>query len=304
MARLNTRADEEQQPLLSDGHANGQHHPDVAKFPDETDTRTTSISTFLNKNVSDHRADALLICSFFVSGMIDAGAYNAYECFTSMQTGNTVFAALGASDLPVSSPKLAWTKSLTSMLSFLLGSLTLTLLHRRLGPRKRYVFALSAGLQAVLIAISAVLVQQGHSSGSPVSGGEKSLSLSLPKDPGFPWLDLLPIALLSFQAAGKVVASRMTSQIGLPVVVLTTLYNDLIADPSLFSAGLRGDIQRNRKLSGLVLYFCGAAVGGVAARGDLGFSGLLVVACGIQAIVAAGWAVWYEDSEKNERWLD
>lgn len=223
---------------------------------------------------------------------------------TNRQTGNTVFAALGVSDLPVSSPKLAWTKSLTSITSFLLGSLILTTLHRWLGETKRWVLSLSFLLQAVLIAVAAVMVKRGHSSGSPAGGGkvvsnvngELDLGVNaVPEDPGFPWTDLIPIALLSFQASGKVVASRVTSQTGLPVVVLTTLYNDLISDPALFTAGLMGNIQRNRKVGGLVLYFCGAVVGGVTASRSLGFSGGLAVACAIQLGVAIAWAVWFEE---------
>lgn len=89
----------------------------------------------------------------------------------------------------------------------------------------------------------------------------------------------------------------MTSQTALPVVVLTTLYNDLISDPALFTAGLTGNVPRNRKFGGLVMYFCGATAGGAAARSNLGFSGGLAVAGAIQVCVAMGWGVWFEERE-------
>ena len=225
------------------------------------------------------------------------------------------------SDLPISSPALAWTKSLTSIAAFLLGSLLLSALHRALGPRKRWVLAASSLFQALLIALSALLVKLEKSSGSPVGGGKgeagggsdnhrllfagtaaaAAAALGLPADPGFPWLDLVPIALLSFQASGKVVASRMTGHIGLPVVVLTTLYNDLIADPSLFSfsLGLAGNLQRNRKFGGLLLYFVGAGVGGWAARSPIGFSGGLGVAGAVQVLVAVAWGIWVGEKEEE-----
>lgn len=236
------------------------------------------------------------------------GPTNSLTPHKNDQTGNTVFAALGVSDLPVSAPRIAWTKSLASILSFLLGSVLLTALHRRLGATKRWVLCISFLLQALMIAVSAVLVKLGHSSGSPVGGGGSMIIISdtvssggiaIPRDPGFPWTDLLPIAFLSFQAAGKVVASRMTSQTGLPVVVLTTLYNDLISDPALFTAGLSGNIPRNRKVGGLIMYFGGATVGGVAASSQLGFSGGLGIGCAIQVGIAIAWSVWFEEIKSD-----
>ena len=46
---------------------------------------TTKLKAFLVADVDTRWADLILIVLFFISGSIDAGAYNAYECFTSMQ---------------------------------------------------------------------------------------------------------------------------------------------------------------------------------------------------------------------------
>ena len=101
MARLNVTndGDPSRQPLLptrrpnnhnDDQHQNGtataQKHATNDDGPKPTSTK---IKTFLNTNVSSHRADIPLILSFFISGLIDAGAYNAYQCFTSMQVRPT-----------------------------------------------------------------------------------------------------------------------------------------------------------------------------------------------------------------------
>ena len=212
------------------------------------------------------------------------------------QTGNTVFAALGVSNLPVSSPAFSWTKSVCSVVSFLLGSALIASFHRNFGERRRWVLALSFILQAILILVSAYLVHIGRSSDSPPTE-RKPHFLRLPEDPGFPWFDLIPIGLLSFQAAGKVVASRALQYDDLPCVVLTTLYTDLISDPGLLSAGLFSNVQRNRKAGGVAFYFAGAVVGGIAARNSIRFSGALWIAAGIQLSMAALWMIWRAEGE-------
>ena len=86
----------------------------------------------------------------------------------------------------------------------------------------------------------------------------------------------------------------------LPTVVLTTLYHDLITDPALLSAGLMGNIGRNRRLGGLVWYFGGAVAGGAFAKSSVGFSGLLWTAAAIQLVIVCAWLLWREDSEKGD----
>ena len=151
-----------------------------------------------------------------------------------------------------------------------------------------------------MIAMSAYLVQTGRSSDSPHSKGEELIPI--PAHPGFPWTDLIPIGLLSFQAAGKVVASRVLEYNGLPCVVLTSLYTDLMSDPGLFTAGLTSNVQRNRRVGGAVFYFIGAVLGGFAAGSDIGFSGALWIAAILQFIVAAAWMLWpvAEDEDEDE----
>lgn len=84
MARYNGRGesgDPERQALLSDGIENSTS----VKNPNRGRPTSSTAVQYVNTNIDTHRADLPLIVSFFISGMIDAGAYNAYECFTSMQ---------------------------------------------------------------------------------------------------------------------------------------------------------------------------------------------------------------------------
>lgn len=43
------------------------------------------MANYLDAEISTRWADLVLIVCFFMAGLIDAGAYNAYQCFTSMQ---------------------------------------------------------------------------------------------------------------------------------------------------------------------------------------------------------------------------
>ncbi|KAI7161049.1 hypothetical protein KC349_g3051 [Hortaea werneckii] len=254
---------------------------------------------YLSANVSNDYTDFILIVCFAISGLIDSGAYNAYSCFTSMQTGNTVFAALGVSDLPASSPKFAWTKSVTSVASFLIGAAITGFFHRFFGERKRWVLSFAFAVQTVLVAVAAYLVDSNQSSGSPV---KRPSSAELPENPGFPWMDLVPIGLLSFQSAGKVIASRIFKHNGLPTTVLTTLYSDLMSDPKTFTAGLFDNQKRNGRVAGLAFYFGGAVAGGAFAKSVFGFSGLLWTVAGVKTIIVIAWLLWRaeEPEEGND----
>jgi len=218
------------------------------------------------------------------------------------KTGNTVFAALGVSNLPAASQRLAWTKSLCAILCFSLGAISFSSLHRLLSPRKRWVLMLSFTIQATFILISAVMIKSGNASDSPVKEkpSKPNFLNTIPADPGFPWIDLVPIGLLSFQGAGKVVASRVLQYTALPTVVLTTLYNDLMSDPGLLTDGLLHNSQRNRRIGGVVFFFSGAVLGGVFVSSAFGFAGALWVAAAVKGGIVCAWFVWKEEVENED----
>jgi len=145
--------------------------------------------------------------------------------------------------------------------------------------------------------IAATMVSNGKASESPVK--DPSVFAGVPADIGFPSSDLIPIGVLSFQAAGKVLVSRVLGRNALPAVVLTTLYNDLMADPGLFTAGLTGNVQRNRRAVAIVMYFGGAVIGGACARSTIGFAGALWISAGLTGCIVVAWLLWNEERKEQ-----
>jgi len=108
----------------------------------------------------------------------------------------------------------------------------------------------------------------------------------------FPWHELCPIALLAFQSAGQIVASRVLKYNAMPTVVLTSLFCDLMSDPDLFTAGLWQDPDRNRRAAGAVALFVGATISGALIKSSVGYSGALWIATGVKGAMVLAWLLW------------
>jgi uncharacterized membrane protein YoaK (UPF0700 family) len=236
--------------------------------------------------------DIILGGCFFCAGLIDSAAFNVYGCFVSMQTGNTIFAALGVSGLPDSSPTFAWAKALMAIMCFMIGAFCFANFHRLLSPRKRWVMIVSFALQCIMIITAASLVTSGVTSNKRQSVVQKDKEQNSKVDSTFPFLDLFPIGLLAFQSAGQVVASRILKYTAMPTVVLTTLYTDLMMDTHLLTAGLFEDPQRNRRAASAIMLFVGAVIGGVIAKSWLGFAGALWIGAFLKALMVLAWLLW------------
>ena len=256
-----------------------------AGFPKRLQRRLTA-------EIDTKWGDIILIGCFFCAGLIDSTAFNIYGCFVSMQTGNTIFAALGVSGLPDNSPTFAWTKALMAIMCFIIGAFCFSTFHRLLSPRKRWVLIASFGLQCAMIITAAALVTTGVVSSKRQSLAEKDRQQNSKIDSTFPFLDLLPIGLLAFQSAGQVVASRVLKYTAMPTVVLTTLYTDLMMDTHLLTAGLFEDPQRNRRAASAIMLFVGAVIGGVIAKSWLGFAGALWIGAFLKALMVLAWLLW------------
>ncbi len=107
------------------------------------------------------------------------------------------------------------------------------------------------------------------------------------------WKDEIPIALLSFQAAGQIVGSRALGVAEIPSVVVTSMLCDIASDPDI-GAALRGNVKRNRRALAFVCILVGAIVGGYVgeATGRMQFD--LWIAGGIKVLVTAAWFFWPE----------
>ncbi|KAK3331507.1 hypothetical protein B0H66DRAFT_466525 [Apodospora peruviana] len=251
--------------------------------------RLLSRATQLRDDVSLNHTDIPILACCMVSGLCDSVAFNATGTFASMQTGNTIFLALGAASLPANQPTL-WLRALVSILAFWFGCFLFSK-SRHLHPQRKATLTISFLLQAVFIFIAAALAQTRT---VPAFG----MSL-LPTDANDAQHEadeddpvaLIPLALLAFQFGGQIVTSRILGLNEVPTNVLTSLYCDLWSDPYLF-AGLKENRKRNRRMLAILLLVAGGVVGGWLQRSRAGMSAALWIAGGIKFVIALGWVIW------------
>ncbi|KAL8826839.1 MAG: hypothetical protein Q9170_007251, partial [Blastenia crenularia] len=144
-----------------------------------------------------------------------------------MQTGNTMFLGLGASNYNTTTRPYGWAKSLTSLICFISGAFFFSRLGQHFEASRRRTLSLSFLIQASIILICAILVEAGVIEGRLEYIGED-----------IDWIHIIPIALLSFQAPGQVWLSRDLKFAEVSTVVVSTMLYDFGADPDLFH-GLR-----------------------------------------------------------------
>ncbi|KAH9224917.1 hypothetical protein DL95DRAFT_400213 [Leptodontidium sp. 2 PMI_412] len=234
---------------------------------------------YFNSEIAIEHADIPIIACCLVSGLCDSSAYNAWSCFVSMQTGNTIFLALGASDQPKTKP-FGWLKSLVSITSFLLGCFIFAS-TRLINPKARGTLATSFVFQSMFIIIAAILVQAGvvpEPQGIVTESGSK---INL--------LELLPLGLLAFQSGGQIVTSRILGFNEIPTTVLTSVYCDIASDPKILA---RDNIKRNRRVAAVIFILIGGIAGGWISRSSAGMSTSLWIAAGIKLVIALSWSFW------------
>lgn len=263
----------------------------------------------------------ILIC-FFTSGLIDSVAFNSWNCFVGMQTGNTIFAALGIGGQPAASHNSQYYKSLVSIASFCLGTLFFSLLHRyptsfheQPTSRRRWVFSLSFLLQTLFITIAATLVTLNLVSNLPFISGVFSSGSDRAEHPTIRekmnYLDLCPIALLAFGAAGQVTLSRTLGLIELPTIVLSTLFHDFTADlynlrnswqksSSLTDFFVNVQRRQEKRLFAIFALFLGGVVGGEMYKSPVGMAGALWLAAALKLGVSVAFLVWKKDASEEE----
>ncbi|KAK3695715.1 hypothetical protein B0T22DRAFT_456042 [Podospora appendiculata] len=255
-------------------------------------TRLADSLAQLRDDVSLGYADIPILACCTVSGLCDSVAFNATGTFASMQTGNTIFLALGASSLPANQPTL-WLRALVSILAFLLGCLTFSK-SRHLHPQRKATLSISFLIQACFIFTAAALAQTG----AVPAFGKALIATSLTDaqlaqheaDEESP-LVFIPLALLAFQFGGQIVTSRILGFNEVPTNVLTSLYCDLLSDPGLLK-GVRENPKRNRRVVAIVLIVLGGVVGGWLQHSRAGMSAALWTAGGIKFVIAVAWVAW------------
>ncbi|KAL8627863.1 hypothetical protein Q9189_006428 [Teloschistes chrysophthalmus] len=172
------------------------------------------LRSFLTENVAILYAPLPLLVCCFLTGLIDAGSYNAWSVFMGMQTGNTVFLALSSANLPAGSDSLKWARSGVSILSLMLGSLIAGRMYNAVGPTRRLTLIGSFLLQSLCIVIAAVLVQTN----------------TVPERNATDKIVLVAIPFLAAQSGAQVATAKSLGFSELPTTVLTSVYNDLASD--------------------------------------------------------------------------
>ncbi|EAW11691.1 YoaK family protein [Aspergillus clavatus NRRL 1] len=243
-----------------------------------SDPKKKTLSSFFSSDINVKHAEILLYACCLSSGLVDSTIYNAYNTFVSMQTGNTIFVGLGASNQ--NARPYGWARSLTSIGCFVIGCFLFARLNRLLGAKRRGTLVLSFFLQVVLIIITAALVQSGVIAGIPQHPSAAS---------EVQWSQEAPIVLLSIQSAGQIVASRALGFNEIPTVVITSLLCDLVSDPKLF---LIRNEKRDRRVVAFVLTLIGAIAGGWITKATADISPVLWLGAGIKMAISICWMFW------------
>ncbi|OLN96638.1 hypothetical protein CCHL11_00897 [Colletotrichum chlorophyti] len=274
---------------------NGQRVADSSDTDVANDSRTNEARTrrgvvdWLRDDVNVRYTDVPVLACCLVSGLCDSVAVNAAGVFVSMQTGNTIFMALGASRLPAGEP-LLWLKSLSSIAAFWLGCFFFSK-SRHIHPKRRSTLALSFLLQSSLVFLAAAFAQTRVIADFGLTSVETNHEFKTSENP----LVMVPLALLAFQFGGQIVTSRILGFNEVPTNVLTSVYCDLLSDPKLF-APLKENPKRNRRFLAVVLLVLGGIIGGWLQRSPAGMPGALWISGAVKFIIAVAWMAW----DKNE----
>ncbi|KAJ0305450.1 uncharacterized protein N0V96_011482 [Colletotrichum fioriniae] len=261
---------------------------DAGNEQPRNEVQRRSFGDWLRDDVNIRYTDIPVLACCLVSGLCDSVAVNAAGVFVSMQTGNTIFMALGASKLPAGEP-LLWLKSLSSIAAFWLGCFFFSK-SRHIHPKRRSTLALSFILQSALVFLAAAFAQTrliADFGKASVQGSDSNHEFKTSENP----LVMVPLALLAFQFGGQIVTSRILGYNEVPTNVLTSVYCDLLSDPKLF-APLKENPKRNRRFLAVVLLVLGGIIGGWLQRSRAGMPGALWISGGVKFIIAVAWMGW------------
>lgn len=234
-----------------------------------------------------HTANVLLLCCL-ITGLLDSTVFYAYGTFVSGQTGNTILFGLGASTSHTTDRPYRWAKSLIAIVAFLTGCVVFATTTRKLGNRRRGTMILSFVTQATVVLLAAGFIQA-----EVVEGRLHRMNNEID------WRQALPIALLSFQSAGQIVASRALGHDTIPTVVLTSMLHDIATDPRLLVRWFDNE-KRNQRVGAFVAAVLGAVAGGFLSVSTGKMQSSLWVVGGLKMAIAGAWAVWPAAEAEDE----
>ncbi|KAK3329543.1 hypothetical protein B0H66DRAFT_541416 [Apodospora peruviana] len=237
-----------------------------AQRPQTSNDQTSSSSRtwqYLNAPVrASGFAEFELLLLTFCTGLQDAVSFPDFHCFTSNQTGNTVFLMLAIA-MPEMNGEMFVTLNIGIALGMFLAAAWLTgQLGHIVGPRCRLWLILCNLVQTCLV-FATVAIQ--YTQGIQLEGIRTAIS----------------IGLLACAAGSQVVQSRSLRMTEISTAMATAAWLDLVIDPNLFALRNRPRTRRVTFLASLVLGSLAGAymyktVGSAAALAASGAGKLLV----------------------------
>ncbi|QKX53736.1 uncharacterized protein TRUGW13939_00816 [Talaromyces rugulosus] len=237
---------------------------------------STSTSELLRKHFSNiidtQGGDLLLLFCYLITGILDSSAVFMWGSFVSMQTGNTIYLGLGITGAGQIG---RWQKSAVSIASFCLGSQAFAAWHRFFPERRRWVMCVSFALQTTCIIVAAIIVILNPDGNSQPF-----------------WLEYGPLAIIAFQSGGQAVISRVLSFNTLTSVVLTSIYCDFFASPTLLSVHALSRKEQLQRAGAILSLVTGAVCGGFLVRTSAGFVSALWVAAFLKGVAMIALVFW------------
>lgn len=201
---------------------------------------------------------------------------------------------------------LNYLKSLISIVSYCFGSFIFNCLHKAptglSSPRRplhRWTLTCSFLIQAALVSTVAKMAQS-----EAVSSSSREGAVFTSGSPGHHYLELLSIAILSFESAGQVCLSRVLGCAEIPTIVFTLTYHDLVGDSlstrkywresRTWRIFFESQKKQIRRVVCAVLFFGSALIGGFVCKSNrnAGFAAALWVAAGVKVLICVAWCLW------------
>ena len=223
-----------------------------------TDTRLKS-EVMASNQAAEAIAPYVFLGMTAVTGLVDAVSYLSLgRVFTANMTGNVVLLAFATAGVP----GLSITRSLTALMSFLIGALIGGRIMAGASGDSHFRFAAQVFLLEVVVLTAASLCAIGYT-GNVVEPSVQPLAL---------------IALTAIAMGSRNAAVRKLAIPDLTTTVLTLTLTGIAADSSLAKGT---NVRLARRIGSVLAMFAGAAVGAVVIRYSI------AAALGLAAAISA-----------------
>ncbi|EAU81393.2 hypothetical protein CC1G_05223 [Coprinopsis cinerea okayama7 len=266
MAAGGTVESEKQDSLASATAANSvQGHDPEQQGKDILQQEESTWMQYLMTDVDPKESTGPLAAFCFMTGYMLSGRYLAIARLWEGTPGSTHF-------------HRADQQALCSLIAFNAGSF-LGRIGDKIGPQKRLWLVLGTFIQALLTMAGAIAFWKS---------GQNDLAdtRAIPA-----WSNVLSFVGLAFISASLglqgVLGKRLNTAFG-TTIVLTTVWVELMTDPSLFNLRQKV-ISRDLRLIAASSLFLGAFIGR-AILAQIGYAGTLGVAVGLRVLISIAWA--------------